>query len=158
MLLLSSLLASDGNCGLEDARAIAHFDVLTPLGNAIALPDDLQLTGWADGGLSVTSVSGGPDLLDHVERRPDAADVLPAIHRTKLFPDIRRIWIADHRAELIVDLRGVASVPDPEADAELHARDKKDGTTANRFHAAPKYTGGIVRVCWRPRTSPLSGS
>jgi hypothetical protein len=144
-----SLAATD--CGVPGARSIIDFDVAQPPIEPIQLPQGVMLT-FEDGdkdGYSVVARDKHSDynLLDWRHHGPDPSDLFAWSHFQKYYPDVRRLRVRHHHAEVVLDLRDVRSVADPEADELTKAKGIQLGGPSGKF------TGGTVRICWLARRS-----
>jgi hypothetical protein len=146
-LAVLSLAATD--CGVAGARAIVDFDILQPPRESFPLPRGLKLTfegedapSW---GYDIVARGKPSDynLLHWAPHGPDRSDLFAWLHFNRVYPDIRRLSLRRHRGEVVLDLRDVHSVVDPEADALAKAR----GEDLGGMNSA-KFTGGTVHVCW----------
>jgi hypothetical protein len=140
-----SIAATD--CGVTGARSIVEFDIMQPPTESIRLPQRLTLTFEDFDSEGYTVAARGRlseyNLLHWAPHGPDRSDLFAWSHFNHYFPDVRRLRVRRHRGELVVDLRDVHSVADPEADARAEARGEQLGGMPSA-----KFTGGIVRVCW----------
>lgn len=139
-----SLAATD--CGVAGARSIVDFDIMHPPTEPIQLPQRLTLT-FEDGdedGYSVAAREKPSDynLLDWRNHGPDPSDLYGWSHFQKLYPDIRRLRVRHHHAEIVLDLRDVRSVAAPEADELAKAKGIQLAGPSGKF------TGGTVHLCW----------
>lgn len=144
-----SLAATD--CGVAGARGVADFDVLQPPAEPLQLPQGLTLTfeNEDEYGYSVVARSKPSDynLLDWRNHGPDPSDLYGWSHFQKLYPAVRRLRVRRHHAEVVLDLRDVRSVADPEADELAKAKGIKLAGPSG------KLVGGTVHVCWLVRPS-----
>ena len=146
MIATLSLAATD--CGVTGARGVVDFDILQPPGKPIQLPQRLTLT-FNDEEVIARRKPSDYNLLDWRKHGPDPSDVTAWSHFNKYYPDIRRLKVRGRRGEVVVDLRDVRSVADPEADALAIARGAQLGGVPSA-----KFTGGTLHLCWLDTRAP----
>jgi hypothetical protein len=143
---IAALAIAGTDCGVSGARSIVDFDVMQPPAEPINLPQGLSLTfeNGYDDGYSVVARSKPSDynLLDWRNHGPDPSDLLAWSHLQKYYPDVRRLRVRHHHAEIVLDLRDVRSVADPEADELAGAKGIQLAGPSGKF------TGGTVHLCW----------
>jgi hypothetical protein len=150
--VIAALSLATTDCGVPGARSIVDFEILQPPAEAIRLPQGLTLTfeNGDEDGFSVVARDKPSDhnLLDWRKHGPDPSDLFAWSHFNRYYPDVRHLWIRNHRGELVIDLREVHSIADPEEDARLEAR----GAQLGGMHGA-KFTDGTAHLCWRDTRS-----
>lgn len=139
---IAALALAGTDCGVAGARSIVYFDILQPPTEPIRLPQHLTLT-FNDEQIFARDKPSDYNLLDWRRHGPDPSDLTAWSQFNRYYPDIRRLKVRRHHGEVVVDLRDVGSVADPQADALAEAR----GAQLGGMHSA-KFTGGTVRVCW----------